>query len=93
MIYSSECWAVKKSHKQKRKFGHVCRKGEEDAVKKVWGWNRGAKLGRGRPEQTWEALVKRDMKHRGLLEKSAQDRARWREAICIPTPVKQGDRR
>ena len=36
--------------------------------------NREVKLSRGRPEQTWNGVVKRDMKKRGLVEERAQDR-------------------
>ena len=73
-------------------FGHVSRKGQEDVVKKVWKWDGEVKLGRGRPEQTWDAVMKKDMKNRGLMEEWTQDRVRWREAISIPTLVKQGNR-
>ena len=44
---------------------------------------------RGRPEQTWDAVVKKDMKKRGLIEECTQGRGKWREAIHIPTLVKQ----
>ena len=76
-----------------RWFGHVSRREQDDDVKKVWGWDSEVKLGRGRPEQTWDGVVKRDMKKRGLVEEWAQDRVEWRRAIRIPTLVKQGDRR
>ena len=35
-------------------------------VKKVWRMDKEVKLGRGRPEQTWDAVVRRDLKERGL---------------------------
>ena len=73
-------------------FGHLSRKGQEDVVKKVWGWDREVKLSRGRPVQTWDTVVRNDMKDRGLNDEMAQDRAGWREAIRIPTLVKQGHR-
>ena len=73
-----------------RWFGHVSRKGEDDAVRRVWGWDRGMKLGRGRPEQTWDAVVRKDMKDRGLVEEWAQDRAEWRRAIHVPTSYQTG---
>ena len=76
-----------------RWFGHVIRKGEGDVVKKVWRMDKEVKLGRGRPEQTWDAVVRRDLKERGLTEEMACDRDEWRSAIRIPTLVKQGDRR
>ena len=75
-----------------RWFGHVSRNEPEDDVKKVWRWGDEVKMGRGRPEQTWDAVVKKDMKSRGILEEWAQDRVYWRESIHIPTLVKQGHR-
>ena len=73
-------------------FEHLCRKGEKDVVKKVWGWDREVKLSRGRPEQTWDGVVKKDMERRGLKQECAQDQGEWRSAIYIPALVKQGDR-
>ena len=75
-----------------RWFGHVSRREQHDDVKKVWGWNSEVKLSRGRPEQIWDRVVKRDMKKSGLVEEWAQDRVEWRRAIRILTLVKQGDR-
>ena len=68
------------------------RKGEKNVVKTVWGWDREVKLSRGRPEQIWDRVVKKDMQRRGLKQEWAQDRGEWRSAIHIPTLVKQGDR-
>lgn len=82
----------KLAQKRLRWLGHVIRKEEEDVVKKVWRVDSEIKLSRGRPEQTWDAVVRKDMKKRGLTEEWAQDRAGWRQAIRIPTLVKQGDR-
>lgn len=72
-------------------YGHVARKGEEDVVSKVWKSGKGEKLGRGRPEQTWDLVVKRDMRDRGLSEEMALYRDEWRLAIRIPTLVKLGN--
>ena len=33
---------------------------------------------RSRPRMTWEKVVERDMKARGLERKDAEDRAKWR---------------
>ena len=137
MMYSSECWAIKKSQEQKLKvaemkmlrmmcgvtrrdrvrneyvrasvgvdsmedklaqnrlrwYGHVSRREQEDVVNRVWRWDMGGKSSRGRPEQTWDGVVKKDMEKRGLSEEWAQNREEWRRAIRIPTLVKQGDRR
>ena len=76
-----------------RWFGHVSRKGRDDVVKKVWRWDREVKLARGRPQQTWDGVVKKDMKKKGLVEEWVQEQEEWRRVIRIPTLVKQGDRR
>ena len=62
-------------------------------MRKVWEWDSEMILSRGRPEQTRHAVVKKDMKKRGLREEWAQDHAGWREAIRIhSTFVKLGER-
>ena len=43
-------------------FGHVFMKGEDDVVKKLWKRDSEVKLARGRPKQTWDAVVKKGMK-------------------------------
>ena len=63
-----------------RWMGHVLRKKEDDWVRKsmkmeVEG-SRGR--GRGRPRMTWEKVVERDMKARGLERKDAEDCEKWR---------------
>ena len=75
-----------------RWFGRVSRMKSDNVVRKVWENDREVTLGRDRPEQTWDGVVKKDMKKRSLLEEWAQDRDEWRTAIHIPTLVKQGDR-
>ena len=50
-------------------------------------------MSRGRPQQTWDAVVKKDMEKRDLMKEWAQDREEWGGVIHIPTLVKQGDRR
>ena len=50
------------AQKKVKMFGHVMRKPDDDVVKRVWKEGRRGKLGRGRPELTWEAVIKRDMK-------------------------------
>ena len=71
----------------------MSRKDEVDVVKKVWCLDREVKLSRGRPEQMWDGVVKNDMKKRGSVVEMAQDRGEWRQAIHIPTILKQGNRR
>ena len=50
-------------------------------------------MSRGRPQQTWDGVVKKDMEKRGLMKEWAQDREEWRTAIHIPLIVKEGDRK
>ena len=59
----------------------------------MWRIDKKVKLGRGRPEQTCDSVVSRDLKGRGLTEEMAYDREEWRRAIRIPTFIKQGDPR
>src|SRR4029078_3795910 len=75
-----------------RWYGHVVRKQEDDVVSRVWRSGRGEKLGRGRPEQMWNQVVKRGMKDRGLCEEMVKERNEWRAAIRMPTLAKLGDR-
>ena len=36
----------------------------------------------GRPRKTWEDTVMEDMRKLGLFGEDAQDRVKWRKAIC-----------
>jgi hypothetical protein len=73
-----------------RWYGHVMRRQADDVVKKVWKEEQGGKRGRGRPELTWDAVIRRDMKERGLEDSMVWDRHEWRLSIRIPTPGKLG---
>ena len=73
-----------------RWYGHAIRKSEGDVVKWVWRDEQEEKRGRGRPEQTWDAVIKRDMESRGLTDDMVGKREEWRLAIRIPTLVKLG---
>ena len=44
------------------------RKPDEDVVKRVLKEGRGVKLQRGRLKLTWETVIKRDLRKRGLRE-------------------------
>ena len=71
-----------------RWYGHVMRKAEGDVVKRIWRDGQEEKWGRGRPEQTWDAVIKRDMRSRRLTEDTVGKREEWRLSIRIPTLVK-----
>lgn len=73
-----------------RWYGHVMRKLEEDVVKRVWKEDTGSERRRGRPELTWDAVVKRDMEERGLKEYMVWDKEDWRLSIRIPTLARLG---
>ena len=59
----------------------------------MWGWDSEISLSRGRPQQTWDGVLKKDMAKSGLVREWAQDQERRLGAIRIPTLVKQGDRK
>ena len=69
-----------------RWYGHLCRKGEDDVVKKVWGWDSEIKLSRGRPQQTWDGVLKKDIKKRGQWWRSGFriERSGERRSISLP---------
>ena len=61
-----------------RWMGHVLRKKEDDWVRKSMKMEVEGSRGRGRPRMTWEKVVERDMKARGLERRDAEDRVKWR---------------
>ena len=62
--------------------GHVLRKEGNDCVKKSMDMGMDMTVegirGRGRPKMTWEKVVERDMKVRGLVRNDAKDGVKWR---------------
>ena len=56
-----------------RWMGHVLRKEGNDWVKKSIEMTVEGSRGRGRPKMTWEKVVERDMKVRGLVRNDAKD--------------------
>ena len=68
----------------------MMRMAEEDVVMEVRALGVVGKVRRGRPELTWDEVVRNDMKDRGLRKEMVGDRDEWRRAICIPTLVKSG---
>ena len=61
-----------------RWMGHVLRKEGNDWVKKSMDMTVEGSRGRGRPKMTWEKVIERDMKVRGLVRNDAKDRVKWR---------------
>ena len=60
-----------------RQMGHVLTEGN-DWVKKSMVMTVEGSRGRGRSKMTWEKVVERDMKVRGLVRNDAKDRVKWR---------------
>ena len=65
-------------HSRLRWMGHVLRKEGNDWVKKSVDMTVEGSRGRGRPKMTWEKVVERDMKVRGLVINDAKDQVKWR---------------
>ena len=61
-----------------RWMGHVLRKEGNDWVKKSMDMTVEGSRGRLRPKMTWEKVVERDMKVRGLVRNDAKDGVKWR---------------
>ena len=68
----------------------MMRMGEDEVVKEVRALGVIGKVRKGRPELTWDEVVRNDMKGRGLRDEMVGDREDWRQAIRIPTLVKSG---
>ena len=65
-------------HSRLRWMGHVLRKEGNDWMKKSMDMTVEGSRGRGRPKMTWEKVVERDMKVRGLVRNDAKDGVKWR---------------
>ena len=70
-----------------RWFGHIQRRPPEAPVhsgrlKRA----ENVKIGRGRPNLTWEESVKRDLKDWSITKELAMDRGAWKLAIHVPEP-------
>ena len=59
-------------------MGHVLRKEGNDWVKKSMEMTVEGSRGRGRTKITWEKVVERDMKVRGLERNDTKDGVKWR---------------
>ena len=66
---------------------HVLRKEGNDWVKKSMDMTVEGSRGRGRPKMTWEKVVERDMKVRGLVINDAKAGVKWSKRL---TPTRVG---
>ena len=62
-------------------YGHVCRRGEKDDIKRVCNIKVDGRRERGRPKHRWRDTINADMKMWELEEKDTDDRIRWRSLI------------
>ena len=60
------------------------RKDENDVVKKVWQWDKKVKSSRGRPDQTWDAVVKKDIKRTCIKNWHTIEKSREVRSISLP---------
>ena len=76
-------------------MGHVLRKEGNDWVKKSMEMTVKGSRGRGRLKMTWEKMVERDMKVRGLMKNNAKDGVKMEGSVMgskrlTPTSEKNG---
>lgn len=69
-----------------RWYGHVLRKPEGEAVKRVWRQPVVGRRSRGRQRLRWRDRVERDMMEVGLREEDAEERQTWRRLIKAADP-------
>ena len=62
-------------------FGHVCRREEDDDIRRVHEMRVEGKRNQGRPKHRWKDTIKKDLQSCSLSEDDAQDRIRWRGLI------------
>ncbi|XP_047469160.1 uncharacterized protein LOC125025231 [Penaeus chinensis] len=63
-------------------FGHVKRRHEEEGIRKAMDRPIPGQRSRGRQRKRWRDCVMADMKKRNIEEQWAQDRKKWRKAVC-----------
>ncbi len=76
-----------------RWYGHLMRKSQEEIAKKVWQDKGQVRRGRGRPKQSWDQVIRKDIEGCGLTRDVAFDRNGWPRMIWMLTPAKVGRRR
>ena len=72
---------------RKRWYGHVMRRDEEYAGKRVMGIEVQGSGRRGRPKKRWADRVKGDLREKGLSGEEVYDRAAWRRLASHIDPT------
>ena len=67
-----------------RWFGHVRRRDEAYAGRRMLEIDLPGRRKRGRPKRIFMDAVKEDMIEMGVTEEDAKDRVRWRSAVATP---------
>ena len=62
-------------------FGHVCRREEDDDIRRVHEMQVEGRRNRGCPKHRWKDKIRKDLQSCSLSEEDAQDRIRWRSLI------------
>ena len=85
---SGVCSIVTKARESRlRWFGHVCRREEENHVKKAMMEKVKGKRSRGRQRLRWKDVIERDMRELNVRQADAENRARWRRVTRAADPT------
>ena len=71
--------------KRLRWFGHVQRRDQDDATRKILPITVDGKRNRGRPKLRWRDLVRDDMARNQMTTEMAEDRGHWHVMIRADT--------
>jgi len=74
-------------------YGHVCRRGEQEDIRKTFELNVGGQRGRGRPKHRWNDTIEADMRVCGLKREDTQDRGRWKSLVELAIRQKPATRK
>ena len=73
-------------------FGHVCRREEDQDVRRVFEMKIDGSRGRGRPKQRWYDTVKADLRELNLGREDTENRARWKGLVELGVRQKPATR-
>ena len=64
-----------------RRYGHVLRRDNGDALRRALDFEVAGRRGRGRPNMTWKRQVEEHINQIGLKREDAIDRVKWRNSV------------